>query len=156
VYDGTTSATISTAGATLNGVLAADTGNVTLVTDGAVGVFADKAVGTNKPVTISGLTLGGSAAGNYALTQPTTTADITAIPQCTIADPILVAHSFSVSVSSVLGSNYTLEYKNSFTDAEWTAAQTVSGTGGMITLSDAMATNSARFYRVHGEFVIPP
>ena len=77
VYDGTTSATINTAGATLHGVLAGDTGDVTLVASGASGAFADKAVGNNKPVTVSGLSLGGSAAGNYTLTQPTLTANIT-------------------------------------------------------------------------------
>jgi hypothetical protein len=35
-------------------------------------------VGTAKPVTVSGLTLDGADAVNYALTQPSTTADITA------------------------------------------------------------------------------
>ena len=151
VCDGTTSAVINTTGATLHGVLAGDTGNATLVTSGASGAFADKAVGNSKPVTVSGLTLSGSAAGNYALTQPTTMADIIAIPEFTIANPTLVGQAFSVSVSSVLGSNYTLQYKNSFTDAEWTVAQALAGTGGTITLTDGMATNLARFYRVRVE-----
>ena len=35
-------------------------------------------VGTGKTVTVSGLTIGGADAGNYTLTQPTTTANITA------------------------------------------------------------------------------
>ena len=76
---------------------------------------------------------------------------ITARPEFTVANPTLVGQAFSVTVSSVLGSNYTLQYKNSFTDAEWTAAQTLSGTGGTITLTDGMATNPARFYRGHVE-----
>ena len=37
-------------------------------------------VGTAKTVTISGLSLGGADAPNYALTQPTTTASITRLP----------------------------------------------------------------------------
>jgi len=41
-------------------------------------VFTDKNVGAGKTVTISGLTIGGADAGNYSLTQPTTTANITA------------------------------------------------------------------------------
>ena len=151
VYDGTTSARIDTTGATLHGVLASDTGNVTLVTNGASGVFADESVGAGKLVRISGLTLSGSAAGNYALTQPATTADIIAIPEFTIANPTLVGQAFSVPVSSVLGSTYTLQYKNSFRDAEWTVAQALPGTGGTITLTDGMAMNSARFYRVRVE-----
>src|SRR5205085_128631 len=39
--------------------------------------FADATAGVAKPVTVSGLTIGGAAAANYTLTQPTTTADIT-------------------------------------------------------------------------------
>jgi YDG domain/Subtilase family len=79
-YDGTAAATIDTSGATLSGVLPADTGNVTLVTGGATGAFADENVGLGKTVTISGLSLSGSAAGNYTVTTPTTTtANITGV-----------------------------------------------------------------------------
>ena len=147
VYDGTTTATLNTASAAPNGVLPADAGNVTLLTTGATGSFADKSVGAGKLVTISGLTLSGSAAGNYALTQPTTTADIIVGP-FTVTNPTLVGQAFSVSVPTVLGANYTLEYKNAFTDTDWTDVQTLPGTGGTITLTDSAATNSARFYRV--------
>ena len=43
----------------------------TLTLDGtAAGTFADKHVGNNKPVTVTGITLGGAAAANYSLTQP--------------------------------------------------------------------------------------
>ena len=74
VYDGTTTATLIGAPGTLDGVVGGDT--VTL--DGAtVGTFADKNVGTGKTVTVSGQTLGGADAGNYTLTEPTATADIT-------------------------------------------------------------------------------
>jgi hypothetical protein len=51
--------------------------DVTLITAGATGTFADASAGTGKTVYISGLTLGGTTARNYLLLQPTTTADIT-------------------------------------------------------------------------------
>ena len=74
-YDGNTSATLNTSAAALVGIVAGD--DVTLDFSGATGTFDSPAIGTGKTVTISGLTLTGSSAGNYVLTQPTTTADIT-------------------------------------------------------------------------------
>jgi hypothetical protein len=52
---------------------------VALATNGYSATFASPAVGTAKAVTVSGLSLSGSAAGNYTLTQPVgLTANITA------------------------------------------------------------------------------
>ncbi|MBC7655418.1 MAG: hypothetical protein H7098_13210 [Oligoflexus sp.] len=77
VCDGYTNSYISGT-ATLNGVLASDSANVTLVTNAATANFADALVGTGKVVTITGYTHSGSASGNYSLTQPTgLSADIT-------------------------------------------------------------------------------
>ena len=76
VYDATKAATLNTAGATLVGVIAGDT--VTLNAAGATGTFASKDVGNSITVTPSGLALAGAQGGNYTLTQPTTTANITA------------------------------------------------------------------------------
>jgi len=71
-YDGTTAATVNTAGATLGGLVAGDA-----VTINATGTFADKNVGTGKTVTLAS-TYGGADAGNYAIAdQMNTTADIT-------------------------------------------------------------------------------
>ena len=76
VYDGTTNATVLTR--TLNGVLAADTANVSLT--GGTASFGNATVGAGKTVTLTGATLTGSAAGNYNLTSVgTTTAAITAL-----------------------------------------------------------------------------
>ncbi len=77
-YDGTTSATISLAGATLGGVFAGDT--VTLT--GGMGSFSDANVGANKVVTITGLALDGAHAANYQLASSTAiaTASINAPP----------------------------------------------------------------------------
>jgi hypothetical protein len=77
VYDGSTNATLNGTNAGLAGVMNGD--SVTLVVSNAVADFADKKVGTNKPVRVTGLGLGGVAAGNYALVDPTNvTANITA------------------------------------------------------------------------------
>ena len=59
-----------------SGFVAGD--DVTLDTSGATGTFDSKDVGTGKTVTVSGLALTGADAGNYILTPPTTTANITA------------------------------------------------------------------------------
>ena len=50
---------------------------VTLDTSGATGTFASQDVGNGITVTVAGLALGGAQASDYALTQPTTTANIT-------------------------------------------------------------------------------
>ena len=81
-YDGTSSATLNFGSAVLelNGVPLTDP-NLTLVSSGAIGTFSDKNVSTGKTVTITGLTLGGTDASNYALSQPiTVTANITPAP----------------------------------------------------------------------------
>jgi autotransporter-associated beta strand protein len=77
-YDGTTTATITSNNVVLAGVLPADTNNVRLATNGCSATFASATAGTGKTVTLSGLTLTGSAAANYTLTQPTLNANITA------------------------------------------------------------------------------
>ena len=84
VYNGTTSATLNTSGASLSGVFGGDL--VSLNTLGATGSFSDKNVGTDKTVNTSGFTLGGSGSGNYTLIQPTVTASITAKPLTVTAD----------------------------------------------------------------------
>ena len=43
----------------------------------AIGVFATNTVANGKTVTVSGITIGGADAANYALTQPAPTANIT-------------------------------------------------------------------------------
>ena len=75
-YDGTTTATIATC--SLSGVVGSD--NVTCDTSTASANFADKNVGNAKTVTVTGLKLGGAAAGNYVLsaTTATTAANVTA------------------------------------------------------------------------------
>ncbi|MDR0866831.1 MAG: YDG domain-containing protein [Candidatus Symbiothrix sp.] len=84
-YDGNATATISNWG-TLTGVLSGD--NVSINTSGITASFNDKNVGNNKPVTLSkSITLSGADAGNYTLTQPTLTANLTAKKITVTANP---------------------------------------------------------------------
>jgi filamentous hemagglutinin family protein len=74
-YDNTLAATLNTTNAALSGVVGTD--NVTLSSAGATASFGQTDVGSNLAVTTSGFALGGSAAGNYALSQPSLFASIT-------------------------------------------------------------------------------
>ncbi|WP_411879805.1 YDG domain-containing protein [Polaromonas sp. YR568] len=72
VYDGSTAATVNTAGATYSGLIGGDDLTLTVT-----GTFADKHAATGKTVTLAG-NYSGADAGNYAITgQTATTADIT-------------------------------------------------------------------------------
>ncbi len=95
VYDGTTSATIDTSGATLSGVIGGD--NVSLVTTGATGVFADKTVGNNKPVIVSGLSLSGTNQDDYSIGPVIgVTASITPAPLTINANPATMVYGDAV------------------------------------------------------------
>jgi hypothetical protein len=73
VYDGTTNATVSTSGASLNGLIAGD-----VLSLSATGTFANKNVGVGKIVALSS-TYSGADVGNYSITsQASSIADITA------------------------------------------------------------------------------
>jgi hypothetical protein len=106
VYDGTTNATLDATNAGLAGVLNGD--SVTLVTSNAVAYFADKNVGTNKPVTVTGLALGGTAAANYTLMDPTNvTADIT-VAELTVADVTAASKVYDGTTNAQLNGTATL------------------------------------------------
>jgi prolyl-tRNA editing enzyme YbaK/EbsC (Cys-tRNA(Pro) deacylase) len=78
-YDGTAVGTISSNNVVLGGVVAGDAGSVTVITNGYAAAFDSAGIGTAKNVTVSNLSLAGSGAGNYSLTQPVMlSADITA------------------------------------------------------------------------------
>jgi N-acetylneuraminic acid mutarotase len=93
-YDGTKSATITNE--TLTGVLDGDESSVSLT--GGTALFDTKDVGTNKTVTVTGLSLTGSKALDYVLSSDTTTttASIKAVyvqvtassPTVTYGDPV--------------------------------------------------------------------
>lgn len=136
IYDGTTTATLDTTGAMLAGTVAGD--SITLITAGATGTFNNKNVGPAKPVTVSGLTLGGPEATRYIVTQPSTTAAITQkalIGSFTAADKgydgTTAATITSRTLIGVIGSdvvNYT-GGAASFDDRNFGTGKTVTGTG---------------------------
>jgi uncharacterized delta-60 repeat protein len=66
-----------------------------------------------------------------------------------LVNPAFSNNAFKVSLSTVTGVNYYLEYKtNSITDSTWTALPSVVGDGTMKTLVDPAAVGPRRFYRV--------
>jgi hypothetical protein len=153
VYTGDTTATISSNNVSLSGVVAGDASNVSLSTNGYSASFASAAVGTSKTVTVSGLTLTGSAAGNYSLTQPTLSANITAAA-VTVASGLTANNkvydgtatatisSNSVSLSGVVAgdtSNLSLS-TNSYAASFFSAAV---GAGTTVTVSGLTLTGSA-------------
>jgi YDG domain len=76
-YDGTTAATVDFSGASLVGVVGTE--DVSIDSSGYAAEFDDKNVGEDKPVTVTGVALGGADAGNYTVSQPSgLTADIEA------------------------------------------------------------------------------
>ncbi|MCX6712521.1 MAG: YDG domain-containing protein, partial [Candidatus Vogelbacteria bacterium] len=118
-YDGNVTAIISTTGATLVGVVGSDV--VTLNTTGATGAFSSATVGVGKIVTISGLTLTGTNAGNYTLTQPTATADIYALNPTPVLTSISPDNKLEGSASFTLtvnGSDFVADSKVYFAGAE--------------------------------------
>jgi hypothetical protein len=97
-YDGTPAATLDTTNAALVGVVPGD--SVTLDTSAATGTFASIHPGTDIPITVSGLAISGApvTAGDYILTQPTTTASISkATPTLTWNTPSPLAPSTPLS-----------------------------------------------------------
>ena len=99
VYNGTNTATLNLGSASLVGKVTGD--DVTLDTTSALGAFDTKNIGTNKTVTVSGLALLGTSKTNYALTQPTTNANIAAV-QLTVAGAVVTTKVYDGTQSAVI------------------------------------------------------
>jgi hypothetical protein len=121
---------------------------VTLDTSAATGTFGDKSVGTAKTVTVSGLVLSGTNAGNYTLTQPTAMANITLAtltPGIAAAsrtyDDTTAATITARTLTGVIGSEDVslVGGTASFPDKNVGAGKTVTATG--LSLSGADAGN---------------
>jgi hypothetical protein len=121
-YDGTTSATLNTAGVTYSGLVNGET--VTLSGTG-VGTFSDKNAANGKTVTVSGYTItnGTGLASNYTLAQPSgLTANITP----------------AVLTASMTASNKTY-------DATVAATPTFTITGGLVGTETVSVSGTASF-----------
>ncbi|MDD2349797.1 MAG: YDG domain-containing protein [Kiritimatiellae bacterium] len=99
VYDGTVTTTISGSG-TISNLVAGD--SVTIDTSAASGAFADKHVGTNKTVTISGgVSLTGADASNYTLTGATATTSASITPATLVISATQDEKTYDGTVASV-------------------------------------------------------
>jgi hypothetical protein len=65
-----------------------------------------------------------------------------------LLNPSLQGTVFSVSVQTLNGKHYVLEYKTSLSSTTWTALAPVPGDGSLQVLTDPNATGPQRFYRV--------
>jgi uncharacterized repeat protein (TIGR01451 family) len=70
-----------------------------------------------------------------------------------VPDPSIVSitqngANVTVSFTTIAGPTYVLEFKDSFSEAAWTAAGSAPGTGGTVAITDTTATVATRFYRV--------
>jgi hypothetical protein len=98
-------------------------------------------------------------AGNYAVVVTNMAGAITSavaslrvLVSPAITGIALAGGGTSVSLSSVAGLSYTLEYKNSLTDPAWTSLPpTLPGAGPTLILQDTNANPGSRFYRVRCE-----
>ncbi|HEX4122238.1 MAG TPA: MBG domain-containing protein [Verrucomicrobiae bacterium] len=68
---GLDAASLSSNNVVLAGVIAGDVGNVELDTNGYTAAFTETNASSDVPVTVTGLSLSGSAAANYSLVEPT-------------------------------------------------------------------------------------
>ncbi|HKW31115.1 MAG TPA: YDG domain-containing protein, partial [Verrucomicrobiae bacterium] len=137
-YDGTTAATITSNNVVLAGVLPADAGNVRLSTNGYVANFSSANVGTNIAVTVSGLSLTGSAAGNYTLSQPAgLTANITApapVPGLVAAYPFNEGSGTTAFDVSSNGNNGTISGATWTTFGVYGDALVFNGANALVTI----------------------
>ncbi len=104
IYDAKTTATINVSNAVLSAALSGD--NVILNTSAAKGVFASKNAGAAKVVTISGLTISGTNAANYSLTQPATTANIAAANIAVTAKGVNKVYDGTTNATVTLADNH--------------------------------------------------
>ncbi len=118
-YDGTTAAAVNTDDAVLTGKVKGDS-----LTVSAAGSFRDANAGEGKTVSISGLTLGGSDAGNYFLAKDGQQAETTAAIEPREADLTWSESSFiydgethqisaEVSNKALESDTFAIEYLNS-------------------------------------------
>ena len=157
-YDRTTGATLG-GSATLVGVISGDT--VTISTSSAIATFDTKDVRTGKTVTVTGVTIGGTDAGNYLLTQPTLTDGVITQKSLTVTatgvnkvyDNTTAATVNFSAPDEISGDSLTLGYSSAiFADKTVGTGKTVSVSGislsagndaGNYSLQNTTATASA-------------
>ena len=133
VYDGTTTALLNFASAMLQGVVSGDT--VSLNSSSYTATFASKNVSSGVVVTVTGLILSGAQAGDYTLTQPALTGNITARPLTVTATGVNKQYDGTTTATVTLADNRILgdSITDSYTSA--TFADPNAGTGKTVTVT---------------------
>ena|GEM_PF-555912 len=153
VYDGNTVASIT--GATLSGNINGDT---VILENASIGAFSSKDIGNGKTVATAPMTISGVDAGNYTLTQPALTGDITAkeltVTDATVTTKIYDGNTVAVITGATLSgvvdsedvtlanhTSGTFALKNVGTHSVATAPMTISGVdAGNYTLTQPALT----------------
>ena len=116
-----------------------------LKSDGTVLAWGDSSYGeTVVPGDLKNV-VGIGASQNHSLAL---VSDGAVVPKALLANSAWGPGGFRVSVPTLSGKVYLLEYKNSLADSNWTGLPLVAGNGGTITLTDPTANASQRFYRL--------
>ena len=152
VYDTNTAATLAAGNYSLSGVLGSD---VVALNNPASGTYGAATVGTALSVTVNGLSLSGSAAGNYQLASTTTAGAVGTITPATLTAGLTgsVAKVYDTTNTAALSvGNYTLTgvlgsdvvalgspTTGSYDTANVGASKTVTVSG--LTISGAAASN---------------
>ena len=64
-----------------------------------------------------------------------------------VEDATQLSGFFRMSIPTVTGESYTVQYKNKLTDPVWTDLQTVAGTGGTLIITNSTTGQPSRFFR---------
>jgi hypothetical protein len=150
VYDGTTNATITASNVALSGVLSMDVTNLSLSLNGYAASFASVGPGSNIPVTVTGLSLTGSAAGNYTLSEPVgLTANILPLETPTIVSITMTSGEAQVTFVGQFGQNYQVIATSDLTlpVGQWTVLTNGTFGSGPVTFTDN-SPPANRFYEI--------
>ena len=96
VYDGNTNATLTGTGS-LVGVINSDVVSL----DGTpVGTFVSSAIGTAITINVTGYSISGAGSGNYTLTLPTLSADISSMPTPVINSTLTASATYGIAATT--------------------------------------------------------
>jgi hypothetical protein len=143
-YDGNTTATVSGSPA-LVGVISPDDVSISGT---PVYTFASAAPGTGIAITTTGFTLGGAQAGNYTVTQPSLTANITQLTQTITglaAAETRLAGAVAYNLAATSSSGLTVAYSSSDGNVATISGSTVTVVGAGTTTITATQTGDTNY-----------
>jgi hypothetical protein len=86
--------------------------------------------------------------GNTSRSVSLTVNSSTSLLPVTIVEPILTATGFRFSFATQTGHSYVVQSSSSLSSSGWTDVRAVPGTGGMVTVTNALEPSTRYFYRV--------